>query len=465
MHDRLRPRPKNITGTGTDKPQRVGGAEASGIILTATLRKEFEKPTVSSLLDLDFYKLTMGQFVWEHKELRDVQVKYEFKNRTKDVLMTEFIPQDVLDAHLKRIQNLRIADEDIAHLKTIKAGKESLFSDEYLNSLKDLKLPDVKLSQEDGQYKISVEGAWSQTIYWETLILSTINGLYYRALRDRTGKSKEDVIAGGRSRLQSKIGKLRTFIAEEKAQGRKGPTLIDFGTRRRYEGDWQEEVVMEMVKAFPGNFLGTSNVELSRKFKIPAIGTTAHEMDMVFSGVYHDEDDKAGTFASHNKLIGMWYQYREYGKKLSIALTDTYGSDFFFANFTKEQAAKWNGIRQDSGDPSEFGEKAIKYYREKGIDPTTKTLIFSDGLDIDSIIELYKRFQGRINVVFAWGTTLTNDVGYRTLSLVIKAIRANGFDLAKLSDTKGKETGTKESVERAKTLSKYEGGIDREIFV
>lgn len=437
--------------------QGAGGAEK--------LRIELEKPTVSSLIDLDFYKLTMGQFVWEHKELRDVSVKYEFKNRTKDVKIAEFIPQDVLESHLKRIQNLRITDGDIAYLKSIKADKENLFSDEYLDSLRDLKLPDVKVSQEDGQYKISVEGAWSHTICWETLILSTVNELCYRALRSRTGTREEDVKTEGRLRLRSKINALQAFIAEEKAQGRKGPVLIDFGTRRRYERDWQEEVVREMVKAFPENFLGTSNIELSRKLKIPAIGTTAHEMDMIFSGVYYDEDDKAGTFESHNKLLNQWYQYREYGKKLSIALTDTYGSDFFFANFTKEQAIKWNGIRQDSGDPFEFGEKAIKFYQEKGIDPTKKTLIFSDGLDVDAIIELYKRFQGKINVVFAWGTTLTNDVGFGTLSLVVKAIRANGHDLAKLSDTKGKETGTKECVARAKMLSGYEGGIDREILV
>jgi len=456
MHDRLKPQPKEISGSGT---------ETSASKLTETLKKEFEKPTVSSLLDLDFYKLTMGQIVWGHEELRDVPVKYEFKNRTKDVRMAEYIPQDVLKMHLKQIQNLHITDNDIAYLKTIMADKESLFSDEYLNSLRDLKLPEVNLSQEDGQYKISVEGTWSQAIYWETLILSTINELYFRTLRDKDGKSRDDVMAEGRFRLQSKIEKLQTFIVEEKAQGRKGPMLIDFGTRRRYEGDWQEEVVGEMAKAFPDNFLGTSSVELSRKLKIPAVGTTAHEMDMIFSGIYHIEDDKAGTFESHNKLIDMWYQYREYGKKLSIALTDTYGSDFFFVNFTKEQANSWNGTRQDSGDPFEYGEKAIKFYQEKDIDPIKKTLIFSDGLDVDTIIELYKRFQGRINIVFAWGTTLTNDVGYKTLSLVVKAIKANGFDLAKLSDTKGKETGTQESVERAKKLAKYAGGIDREIFV
>ncbi len=429
------------------------------------LKTELEKPTVSSLLDLDFYKLTMGQFVWDHEQLRDVPVTYEFKNRNKEVKLAEFIPKAVLESHLKRIQNMRITDEDIAYLKTIKGANDNLFSDDYLESLKDLKLPDVKVTQEDGQYNMQVDGTWAQAIYWETLVLSTINELYYRTLRNKTGQTQEEVMQEGRSRLAGKIEKLQAFITQENTRGRKGPTLIDFGTRRRFEGNWQEEVVREMVHRLPNNFLGTSNVELSRKLKIPAIGTTAHEMDMVFSGVYHDADDKAKTFDSHNKLLDMWYRFREYGKRLSIALTDTYGSDFFFANFTREQAANWNGIRQDSGDPSEFGEKAIQYYLEQGIDPTKKTLIFSDGLDVDTIIKLYKQFDGRINAVFAWGTTLTNDVGYKTLSLVMKATKANGFNLAKLSDTKGKVTGTKESVERAKRLSHYQGGIDRKIIV
>ncbi|HEX7042351.1 MAG TPA: nicotinate phosphoribosyltransferase [Patescibacteria group bacterium] len=439
--------------------------EGPTIPLTDTLKKELEKPTISSFLDLDFYKLTMGQFIWENKELRDVPVTYEFKNRAKDVPLAKYIPQDVLEAQLTRIQNIRITNEDIAYLKSIKGVNQNLFSDAYLNSLKSLNLPPVEVSQKDGQYNISVKGPWSQAIYWETLILSTVNELYYRALGQKSGRTFEKSTNEGRLRLQSKIKRLKGFITEENAQGRKGPILIDFGTRRRFDGDWQEEVVKEMTYAFPNNFLGTSNVELSRKLHIPAIGTTAHEMDMVFSGLYHKEDDKERTFASHNKLLDMWYNFREYGKKLSIALTDTYGSDFFFDNFTQDQALKWNGIRQDSGDPSEFAEKAIKFYKEKGIDPTTKTLIFSDGLDIDSIMNLYKKFYGKINVVFAWGTTLTNDVGYRPLSLVIKATHANGYELAKLSDTTGKETGTRESIKRAKRLSQYHGGINRKIVV
>lgn len=439
--------------------------EVSSSPLNDTMKKELEKPTVSSLLDLDFYKLTMGQFVWENKELRNTPVTYEFKNRNNDVHLAKYIPQDILTAQLARIQHTGITNEDIAYLKTIKGGSQNLFSDEYLNSLKNLKLPPVSVAQKDGQYKISIDGPWSQAIYWETLILSSVNELYYRALGQKGGKTYEDAIKEGRLRLHSKIDRLKEYISQENTQGRKGPILIDFGTRRRFDRDWQEEVVREMTHAFPNNFLGTSNVELSKKLHIPAIGTTAHEMDMVFSGIYHKEDDRQNTFASHNKLIDMWYNFREYGKKLSIALTDTYGSDFFFANFTQGQALKWNGIRQDSGDPSEFAEKAIKFYKDKGIDPTTKTLIFSDGLDTDAIMSLYKKFYGKINVVFAWGTTLTNDVGYKPISLVIKATHANGYELAKLSDTTGKETGTKDSIKRAKRLSKYHGGINRAIVV
>lgn len=441
------------------------GPKKPDLQLTDSLRKEFEKPTITSFLDMDFYKLTMGQFIWDHEELRDAKVKYEFKNRTGNVRLADYIPREVLEKQLKDIQKLRITDEEIAYLKTIKADKENLFSDEYLESLKNLKLPDVNLSEEDGQYNISVEGKWSEAIYWETLILSTVNELYYRSLRQQMGKSEEEVRENGRAKLRNKIEKLEAFITKEKAEGRKGPMFIDFGTRRRYGRDWQEEVVTEMVKAFPDNFLGTSNVELSRKLNIPVIGTTAHEMDMVFSGIYREDDDVAGTFDSHNKLLDMWYQYREYGKKLSIALTDTYGSDFFFLNFSKDQATNWGGLRQDSGDPFEFGEKAIKFYQEKDIDPATKLIIFSDGLDVDPIIELYEVFEERANEAFAWGTTLTNDVGFEPLSMVIKATEANGHGTVKLSDTSGKEMGKEADVARARKFSGHKGGIDRKIVV
>lgn len=419
--------------------------------LSESLRKEFERETISSLLDLDLYKLTMAQFAWRH--FPDVPVKYEFTNRTKSVRIAEFVPQDVLENHLRQIQNLQISDEEIAYLRTVEIRGSKIFQEDYLQSLKDLKLPEVKLSGEGGQYKIEVEGPWSSAIYWETLILSTVNELYYRALRHNTGKTEDEVRAEGRNRLRAKIDRLQAYIEEVEKEGFDGPYFMDFGTRRRYAGDWQEEVVGEMAKAFPKYFIGTSNVFLGQKLDLPVKGTFAHEMDMIFSGIFYDEDEKAGTFISHNKVLEMWYE--DYGEPLSVALTDTFGSDFFFDHFSYEQAKNWIGVRQDSGDPIEFGEKTIAFYESKGIDPQEKTIVFSDGLDVETIIQIHRHFKGRTRMIFGWGTTLTNDVGFSTLSLVVKATEANGYGTAKLSDNIAKAIGKPEDRERAIKMTQY----------
>jgi nicotinate phosphoribosyltransferase len=438
-------------GVSSPVVEVLNDGQETQVPLDENLRKELERPTISSLLDLDLYKLTMGQFAWRH--FPNVPVTYEFTNRTSSVAVVEHVPQSILEAQLKRIQNLSVSEAEIAYLKTVKVGERRTFTDDYLDSLRDLHLPDVHVSREDGQYHISTKGPWAQAIYWETLILSTVNELYYRSILAESGKTETEVRNTGIEHLQAKIDKLKAYIAAEKNMGRTGPMFMDFGTRRRFAGDWQEKVVSEMAKAFPDNFTGTSNVNIASKLNIPARGTFAHEMDMVFSGIFYEEDDAAGAFTSHNKLLDMWYD--EHGAPLSVALTDTYGSDFFFANFSPEQARKWNGIRQDSGDPIEFGERAIRFYKEHGIDPNTKTIVFSDGLDIDSIISIYEHFKGRLKSSFGWGTTLTNDVGFKTLSLVVKATEANGHKTTKLSDNLAKATGDPTTKERAVRLAGY----------
>lgn len=422
------------------------------------LRKELERETITSLLDLDLYKMTMGQFVFDHYP--DVPVKYEFINRTKSVKLADFIPQDILEAQLSRIQNIKISDEEIEYLRTAEIRGQKLFREDYLQFLKNMELPKITVSREDGQYKIGMEGPWASNIYWETLVLSTVNELFYRTVRYYSGKNEEEVKAEGERRLDGKIAKLKEFIDSEKREGREGPFFMDFGTRRRYAGDWQKYAIAKMAKAIPYNFTGTSNVLLGKELGLPIKGTFAHEMDMIFSGIFYDEDDRAGTFESHDRMMDMWYE--EYGAPLSVALTDTYGSEFFFEHFTHEQAEKWIGIRQDSGDPYEFGENAIAFYEKMGIDPKEKTIVFSDGLDVDAIIDIYNRFKGKIRMIFGWGTTLTNDVGFNTLSLVVKATEANGHGTAKLSDNIAKAVGKQEDKERAIRLSHYHHTYSKE---
>jgi nicotinate phosphoribosyltransferase len=154
--------------------------------------------------------------------------------------------------------------------------------------------------------------------------------------------------------------------------------------------------------------------------------------------------------ASHNRVLREWWE--EYGVGLSIALTDNYGTDFFFRDMTAEQARVWKGLRQDSGDPMAFGEKAIAFYERHGIDPREKLIVFSDGLDLGTIVKLADHFAGRIRVSFGWGTNLTNDVGFEALSLVIKVIEAHGHPTVKLSDNLAKATGEAPDIEHFKRI-------------
>ncbi len=248
------------------------------------------------------------------------------------------------------------------------------------------------------------------------------------------------VFATGKTKLAQKIEVLK--------QQQSPITFADFGARRRFSREWQYYVVKVLAEELPDQLLGTSNTKIAMDYGLLPIGTSAHEMDMVMSGIMHGSEEEVR--ASHNQTLQDWWD--QYGWGLSIALTDTYGTDFFFRDMTPEQARNWKGLRQDSGDPFEFGEKAIRFYKSHGIDPGERLVIFSDGLDVTTIINLAAHFRGRIKVSFGWGTNLTNDLGFPTLSLVIKTVEANGYGLVKLSDNLAKAIGKPEDIERFKKI-------------
>lgn len=398
---------------------------------------------INSLLDLDFYKLTMLQVVWKH--FKSVKVKYAFKNRTKKVALINFIKEEDLRAELEYARALRFRDDEIKYLRESVYTKD-IFSDDFLDFLRDLRLCDFCVKNDAGlDYAIEVSGTWLEAILWETMILGVVNELYYRSLMNNraSGYRSVGIFKEGDKRLTEKINLLKKYP---------GIRFSDFGTRRRFSGQWQRRVVERLARELPSQFMGTSNVLLANELGLCPIGTFAHEMYMIFSGIFSESDDDIKS--SHNKVIQIWWI--EYGEKLSIALTDTYGTKFFFEDFTDKQARLWRGLRQDSGDPFEFGENAIAFYELKRIDPKTKVIVFSDGLDVEAIVALYERFAGRIQVAFGWGTNLCNDLGFEALSLVVKAVKANGFDLIKLSDNLAKATGNSEQVERFKKIFVYE---------
>jgi nicotinate phosphoribosyltransferase len=400
---------------------------------------------IESLLDTDFYKFTMGQIVFD--KYPRVPVTYAFKNRTAHISLAPHIREADVRAELDHVRNLRFTEDDCTYLRSIVLSGKPLFSERYLDFLQNVQLPSYEISITDDNFSVTIKGNSAEAIYWETFILSVLNELYYRSLL-RNMQSKTDAAwAEGLERLERKIALIK---AEPRI------VFSDFGTRRRFSRAWQDALIGKLSREVPPRqFSGTSNVYYARKYSLMPIGTMAHEMFMVMSGVMHDSDKT--IYSSHHRVLQEWWDY--YGFDLSIALTDTYGSDFFFRDLSPEHARNIKGLRQDSGDPIAFGEKAIRFYESRGIDPQEKLIVFSDGLDIESIYRLTEHFSGRIKVTFGWGTNLTNDLGFGALSLVVKVVESCGHGAVKLSDNLAKAIGTREDIDRFKRIFGYTGTL------
>jgi nicotinate phosphoribosyltransferase len=401
------------------------------------------RPIIRSFLDLDMYKLTMGQFAYHRYP--NVPVEYASKNRTKKVRLAEVIDEKDLRRELDFAQGLKPTGQELAYLATLKNNGGRLFQDDYLEFLENPQIPGYELKVEDGQYVTKFKGPWSKSIYWETYDLSIKNELYYRALmKDMTDEQRQAIYAEGQRRLEEKIR-----ILNENP----GVRFMEFGTRRRFSGNWQEHCVVEMKdKLEHGQMIGTSNVYLAMRLGLAPKGTMAHEMFMIMSGIMHKNDDEIR--ASHNQVLKEWWD--EYGYDLSVALTDTYGSDFFFKDMTDEQARDWKGQRQDSGVPRVYAAKEIEFYEKKGIDPRTKLFAPTDGLDVRKMVDLQNEFGNRIITLSGWGTNKTNDLGLASLSLIVKAVRSCGYGTVKLSDNPEKSMGEPEDVVMFKRIFGYD---------
>lgn len=386
---------------------------------------------------LDYYKATMSGL--EFANHPDTQVTFELKNRSAAKL-SEYVSVDELETRLDELRH-GWQPEEIAYLAGLQnQDGMAQFSENYLDFLADNPLPPLHIDHDDqGDIAVRTTGAWPLVTFWETIVMSELNELYFANKLTRSGSSLIDLYAEGDRRLDIKIARLRK---------RPDIKFSDFGTRRRFSWEWQRHVVTRAAHELPENFIGTSNIYLANELGLPPIGTFAHELPMVYAAL----EDEAGDnpLDGHNRVLRDWQTH--YRGDLSTALTDTFTSDFFFADFTPEQADSWKALRHDSGDPIDFGEKVIKFYTLHNIDPTSKAIVFSDGLDIDMIFRLADHFRDRINIMFGWGTTLTNDLGVPANNFVMKAIRANNTPTVKLSDVAGKHTGPEDSVARYKAL-------------
>ena len=400
-----------------------------------------DEAIINSLLDLDFYKFTMGQLIFAKHA--DTPVSFKFNNRSTLVPLAKIIPIEELKEQFDHIRKLAINNSELHYLRGTNEYQERMFKEGYLQFLKNLRLPEYDLKYQKNEISLELSGSWSETTYWETLALSVINECFYRnLLKNKTRLEKDSVFATGIKNLRNKVYLLRDYP---------GLTFSDFGTRRRFSREWQAYVVEMMANELPNQFKGTSNTKLAMDFGLMPIGTAAHEMDMGYSGIYHGSDEEIRN--SHCRFLRDWRGM--YGRGLSVSLTDTYGSDFFFKDFSKEAAEHDKGFRHDSNNPFDFGDKVIDFLKGHGINPKQKMVVFSDSLDVKKMINLHVCFHHKFIDTYGWGTTLTNDLGLDTLSLVIKLAEANGHGVVKLSDNLNKATGKPEDIVRFKRIFGY----------
>ena len=412
-------------------------------IATRTYNHNFRlDPIVRSLLDTDFYKLLMLQMI-RHLHA-DVHATFSLINRTKTVRLAEIIDEGELRAQLDHARALRFTKKELIWLAGNSFyGKAQMFSPDFIAWLADFRLPPYELSRRDGQYELRFEGPWTDTTMWEIPALAIINELKSRAAMRDKGKFALDILyARAKAKLWEKVERLSQL-----------PDLVisDFGTRRRHGFLWQRWCVEALKEGLGSRFIGTSNVLLAMDADLEAIGTNAHELPMVAAALA--EDDTALANAPY-RVLEDWQQH--YLGNLLIALPDAFGTTAFLAN-APAWLADWKGFRPDSAPPIEGGEQIIRWWQQQGRDPREKLLIFSDGMDVDTIEATYRHFHGRVRTSFGWGTNLTNDfrgcdpdgaAGLEPISLVCKVTSANGRPAVKLSDNLAKATGDPAEIAR-----------------
>jgi nicotinate phosphoribosyltransferase len=369
---------------------------------------------IKSLLSQDLYKLTMLQVFY--REFPGATAKYRFKCRNKDVDLLPFRKE--IEEEIDALCELRFTNEELAYLESIRF----MFQD-FINYLEDytLKRRYINVGEKDGNLDIVMEGPITGVSPFEIFILKIVHEVYTR----NVNPPNDNILSEGRIRLVQKIELFERFVDEHGFT----PAVIDFGGRRAYTTEWHEYVVKNLAQH--GVIIGTSDVDLARRTGIIPIGTFAHEFVQSFQGLGF-----CPIMKSQVEAFQCWSD--TYGGDLGIALSDTLGDAKFLVDFDPYFAKIFDGVRHDSGDPFQWGEMMITHYKAFKIEPTTKTLVFSDGLDFPKMFKLAKHFNGRIKVSFGIGTNLTNDLGVPALQNVIKQVECNGNPTAKLSNNPSK---------------------------
>ena len=388
---------------------------------------------IKSILDTDLYKLTMQMAVV--KKFPYAKVRYAFINRGGTQFPEGFAEE--LRIQVKAMEKLSLAKKEKAWLK----DKCYYFDPTYLDFLYGFRYDssEIGIIQKGGDLEIFIEGYWHRTILWEVPLMSLISELYFKL----TGQNP----CNADRRFENNAKKMTTFRMH-------GIHYADFGSRRRFSYEVHEELVKQMGGGMVknDNFVGTSNVYLAYKNDLRPIGTHAHEWFMFHAAKY-------GYKMANHLAMENWTDV--FRGDLGTALSDTFTTDIFFKSFDKKFSKLYDGVRQDSGDPIEFADKTIAHYEKMGIDPKSKTIIFSDGLDPEKAVEIKNYCRGKIRASFGIGTNFSNDVGVVPLNMVIKIIEAKpeGEDwihCIKLSDSPGKHTGDKKEIEISKHILNIE---------
>lgn len=373
----------------------------------------YASPILTSLLDTDAYKLHMQQAVFHRYPA--ITVAAEFRCRGDD-LLGEYA--DEIRAQVVMMGELALTETEFHYLSSL-----PFFQQDYLNWLRNFRYDpqQVTISNHDGKLQIRIAGSWLEVILWEVPLLAVISEVVHRH------RSPQVTAEMAVNQLRSKLAQFKQVSGDIDISRFK---LMDFGSRRRFSRDVQQAIVSTLKDEFP-YLVGTSNYDLAHRLDLAPLGTQAHE--------WFQAHQQISPVLANSQRAALQAWLDEYPDQLGIALTDCITMDAFLRDFGMQFAQRYQGLRHDSGDPVEWGEKAIAHYQKLGIDPMSKTLVFSDNLDLDKALVLYRHFDRRINLSFGIGTRLTCDIpGIKPLNIVIKLVECKGKPVAKLSDSPGK---------------------------
>ena len=370
---------------------------------------------IVSLLDTDLYKFNMNQVMF-HKH-PNLWGTYVFKCRNEGVKFTKRMYKEICH-QVDELCNLKFTDDELDYLRSIRFIKRDFV--EFLRLWHPIRdYVSIEYSEETSELSIRVDGPMFSCMQFEIYLLEIVNEVYFRL-----NYNYDQLVESAKKRLDEKIAKFKDGTYNFK--------FAEFGCRRRLSREWEDEVVRRLAIELPDrNMVGTSNVYLAMKYHLIPIGTYAHEFVQMYQGI-------PSIPLAYTNQAAMKDWYDEYKGDNGTALTDTVTTDLFLLDFDRANANNYTGVRHDSGDPYEWGEKIIKHYEKYGIDPKTKTLLFSDSLNFDKAQKLFDYFKNKTKVSFGIGTFVSNDTCEEALNIVIKLQCVNGRPVAKLSDCQGK---------------------------